>query len=196
MRSTRSTASRRCADQDHRAEVAPACRGDLARGAAISSCRSTAASTASPKAGSSVTRIDCAEASCSAWASRSAAIQSGSLSAVGHHQHLRRAGDHVDADRAEHLALGRRDIGIAGPDDLGDRADRLGAIGERRDRLGAADPVDLVDAGEIGGDQHQRVDHARPAPAPPSRCARTPATWPAPHSSAPNSDRLAVPPGT
>ena len=40
---------------------------------------------------------------------------------VGHDQHFRRAGDHVDADRAEHLPLGRRDIGIARPYDLGDR---------------------------------------------------------------------------
>ena len=112
-------------------------------------------------------RIDCAAASCSAWASRSAAIQSGSLSRVGDDQHFRRAGDHVDADRAEHLALGGRDIGVAGPDDLGDRPDRLGAIGERGDRLRAADAVDLRHAGEIGGDQHQRVDARRPAPARP-----------------------------
>ena len=65
------------------------------------------------------------------------------VAAVGDHQHLGRAGDHVDADRAEDLALGGRDIGIAGADDLGDRADRLGAIGERGDRLRAADAVDL-----------------------------------------------------
>ena len=40
---------------------------------------------------------------------------------VGEDQHLGRAGDHVDADLAEHQALGRRHIGVAGPDDLGDR---------------------------------------------------------------------------
>ena len=66
------------------------------------------------------------------------------VAAVGDHQHFRRAGDHVDADRAEHLALGGRDIGVAGADDLGDRADGLGAIGKRGDRLRAADAVDLV----------------------------------------------------
>ena len=69
--------------------------------------------------------------------------------AVGDDQHLGRAGDHVDADLAEHLALGRRHIGVARPDDLGDRRDRRGAIGERRDRLRAADAIDLVDAGEL-----------------------------------------------
>ena len=32
---------------------------------------------------------------------------------VGDHHHLRRPGHHVDADLAEHLALGRRHIGVA-----------------------------------------------------------------------------------
>ena len=84
----------------------------------------------------------------------------GIVAAVGDDQHFRRAGDHVDADGAEDLALGRRDIGVAGADDLGDRRDRLGAIGKRRDRLRAADAVDLVDAGNVGRDQHQRIDRA------------------------------------
>ncbi len=65
------------------------------------------------------------------------------VAAVGHHQHFRRPGDHVDADGAEHLALGRRDIGVAGPDDLGDRLYCLGAIGKGGNRLRAADAVDL-----------------------------------------------------
>ena len=42
---------------------------------------------------------------------------------VGDDQHLGRARDHVDADFAEHQALGRRHIGVAGSDDLGDRRD-------------------------------------------------------------------------
>ena len=75
---------------------------------------------------------------------------------VGEDQHLGRAGDHVDADVAEHQALGRGHIGVAGADDLGDRRDRLGAVGERRHRLRAADAIDLVDAGELGRRQHQR----------------------------------------
>ena len=76
--------------------------------------------------------------------------------AVGDDQHFRRAGDHVDADRAEDLALGGGDIGVARADDLGDRRDRLGAIGKRRDRLRAADAVDFGDAGDA---------RRRPAPA-------------------------------
>ena len=79
---------------------------------------------------------------------------------VGEDQHFGRAGDHVDADRAEHQALGRRHIGVAGTDDLGDRRDRLGAVGERRHRLRAADAIDLVDAGELGRRQHQRRELA------------------------------------
>src|SRR5262245_64836236 len=43
--------------------------------------------------------------------------------------------DHVDADLAEHEPLGGRHIGVARPDDLGDRRDRLGAVGERGHRL-------------------------------------------------------------
>ena len=44
---------------------------------------------------------------------------------VGDDQHLGRPGDHVDADFAEHQALGGGHIGVAGPDDLGDRRNRL-----------------------------------------------------------------------
>ncbi len=40
---------------------------------------------------------------------------------VGDHQDFRRAGDQVDADLAEHAALGGRDIGVARPGDLVDR---------------------------------------------------------------------------
>ena len=67
---------------------------------------------------------------------------------VGEDQHLGRPGDHVDADLAEHQPLGRRDIGIARPDDLGDRRDGFGAVGQRGDRLRAADAINLVDAGK------------------------------------------------
>ena len=44
---------------------------------------------------------------------------------VGDHQDLRRAGDQVDADLAEHAALGGGDIGIARAGDLVDRLDRV-----------------------------------------------------------------------
>ena len=74
---------------------------------------------------------------------------------VGDHQHFGRAGDHVDADLAEHQPLGGGDIGVAGADDLGHRRDRRGAVGQRRHRLRAADAIDLGDAAEM-----------RPPPAP------------------------------
>ena len=41
----------------------------------------------------------------------------GIVGGVGQHDDLGRAGDGVDADAAEHLALGLGDIGVAGPDD-------------------------------------------------------------------------------
>ena len=79
---------------------------------------------------------------------------------VGDDQHLGRAGDHVDADFAEHHALGGGDVGVAGPDDLGDRGDGCGAVGERRDRLRAADAENFVDAGKLRRRQHERRELA------------------------------------
>ena len=73
----------------------------------------------------------------------------------------------VDADRAEHLPLGGGDVGVAGADDLGHRRDGLRAVGERRHGLRAADAVDLVDAGQPRGRQHQRVELAAAATARP-----------------------------
>ena len=77
---------------------------------------------------------------------------------VGDDQHFRRPGDHVDADLPEHKPLGGGDIGVAGTHDFGDRRDCLCAISERRNRLRAADPVDFSDPGNVGGDQHQRIE--------------------------------------
>ena len=75
---------------------------------------------------------------------QSAATNSGSAR-IGENDDFRRAGDHVDADDAEHAALGGGDIGVAGTDDLGDRRDALGSVGERGDRLRAADAIDFAD---------------------------------------------------
>ena len=135
--------------------------------------------------------------SCSACANRSIATQSGLRAAVGDHQDLGRPGDHVDADRAEHAPLGRRDVGVAGADDLVDRRDRRGAVGERRDRLRAAD-------GERA--RRRRRDAPRRAPA---DCARRPASGttmtisadagdlaPESRSSAPTTDTPPCRPGT
>ena len=74
---------------------------------------------------------------------------------IGQDQHLRRTGDHVDAHLAEHQTLGGRDIGVAGPDDLGDRRNGCSTVGERGNRLGAANAVDLIDAGKLRGGEHE-----------------------------------------
>ena len=105
-----------------------------------------------------MTRIDCAAASCSAWASRSAATNSRIGGSIGEDHDLGRSGDHIDADDAEHPALGGRDIGVARTDDLGDRRDGRRPIGQRGHGLRAADPVDLVDPSDARRRQHQRVD--------------------------------------
>ena len=159
MRSTSGSAASMVAHQDHRAEIAPAGRRRLGARQALQLAldrlfdgfaegrvvgdqdrlRRHVMLGLGQKVGGDPVRI---------------------VAAVGDHQHFRRPGDHVDADRAEHLALGGGDIGIAGADDLGDRPDRLGAIGKGGDRLRAADAVDLRNAGDIGRHQHQRIDDA------------------------------------
>ena len=68
---------------------------------------------------------------------------------VGDDQDLGRPGDEVDADRAEELALGLGDVGVAGTDEHVDAVDRLGAKGQRGKRLHAAEHVDLVGAGKL-----------------------------------------------
>ena len=92
-----------------------------------------------------VTRIASPSGPCSAWASRSAAHSSGSaVSSAITSTSLGPAGK-VDRDVPgdEQLRLGHP--AVARADDLGDRRDRLRAIGERGDRLRAAHRPDLVD---------------------------------------------------
>ncbi|OWK26566.1 hypothetical protein AJ87_05735 [Rhizobium yanglingense] len=74
------------------------------------------------------------------------------------YQHFRRAGDHVDADRAEDLALGGGNIGVARAGDLCDRCDRLRAVGERGNSLRTADTVDLRNTGKLGRSKYGRID--------------------------------------
>jgi hypothetical protein len=78
----------------------------------------------------------------------------GLRAAVTHHHDLRRAGDHVDADDAEHAPLGGRDIGVAGAHDLVHRRNRRGAVGERRDRLRSSDAEHAVHAADRGRREH------------------------------------------
>ena len=86
--------------------------------------------------------------------------KSGIGGSIGEDDDLGGARDHVDADDAKDTALRRRDIGVAGPDDLEDGRNGLRPIGERGDRLRPADPVDFVDAGDPRRSQHQRIDRA------------------------------------
>ena len=130
----------------------------------------------------------CAAVSCSACASRSAASHSGSLSLVGDHQHLRRPGDGIDADRAEHLPLGGGHVGVARADDLGHRRDRLGAVGERGHGLRAADAIDLARRRPDARPPAPAGSSRRPATAPPWRCAARRRPGPARRSSARSSD--------
>ena len=126
----------------------------------VSSWRSTSRSVASASAGSVVTRMDWAPAAVLGLGQQVGRDPGGVGGVVGDDQHFGWAGDHVDADGAEDLALGSGDIGVAGADDLGDRRDGGGAVGQRADRLGAADAVDLGDAGDLRGGQHRVVDLA------------------------------------
>ena len=175
-------------DQNDRAEIVPRGPRDV-RARQRASCDCTARSTSSASAALSVIRIDCALTSCSACASRSAAIQPALPVSIGDHQHFRGAGDHVDADLAEHQPLGGGDIGIAGADDLGHRRDGRGAIGQRRHRLRAADAVDFGDAAEMRRRQHQRIELAVRRRHHHHHARRRRRPWPAPRSSAPRTDR-------
>ena len=79
---------------------------------------------------------------------------------VGDDQHFRWPGDHVDADRAEDDAFGRRNIGVAGADDLGNRTNCFGAIGEGCDSLRAADTINLGNASQTCCHQNQWIENA------------------------------------
>ncbi|MCY1526775.1 hypothetical protein D9M68_618150 [compost metagenome] len=80
--------------------------------------------------------------------------------AVADHEDFRGAGDHVDADLAEHMALGGGDVDVARTDDLVDLRHALGAVGQRGHGLGAADGEDAVDTGDAGGGEDDLVDLA------------------------------------
>ena len=70
---------------------------------------------------------------------------------VGDHQRLGRSREQVDADAAEQLPLGLRDIGVAGADDLVHARNRTRAVGHGRNRMRAADTEKAIDARLDGG---------------------------------------------
>ena len=80
--------------------------------------------------------------------------------AIGDDQHFGRAGDHVDAHRAEDTPLGRGHIGVARPDDFVDLRNGLRTVSQRRYGLCATDGEHAIDASDGGGGQHQRITFA------------------------------------
>jgi hypothetical protein len=66
-----------------------------------------------------------------------------------HNEHLGRTGRKIDCDVARHEQLRLVHVGIAGPDDLVDRRDRVRAVRQSRDRLWPADRPHLVHAEQL-----------------------------------------------
>ncbi len=62
---------------------------------------------------------------------------------VRHHRDFARPGELIDRHRADDLALGLDDPGIAGAENLLHARDAVRAVGERGDGLGSADLIDL-----------------------------------------------------
>jgi len=104
-------------------------------------------------------QIDCALTSCSACASRSAAIQP-HCRCHRRLQDFRRAGGSCRCRLAEHQPLGGGDIGVAGAD-VWRPARWSRCPSQRRHCLRAADAVDLGDAAELGRRQHQGLSCRR-----------------------------------
>ena len=77
--------------------------------------------------------------------------------AVADHENFGGAGDHIDADAAEDIALRGRHIGVARADDLIDRIQGLRAIGECGNGLRAADREGAGDTREGRRREHELV---------------------------------------
>ena len=145
------------------------------------------AAIASSTCSSTATTTSGLSAPCSAWAQRSSAAHSGSVSWPAISISSEGPAQRVDPDRAVDGPLGLLHPGVAGAGDHVDRGDRLGPVGEREDRLGAAHRVDLVDPAERRGGEDQRVHACRRARAArrarrvrrrrPGRGSRTSARW-------------------
>ena len=76
---------------------------------------------------------------------------------VSRDHRLGRAGDHVDTDLAEQLALGFGHVGVAGPDDDVGRSIGEEPEGQRGDGLHATQAEHDVGAGDVGRGQNRRV---------------------------------------
>ena len=71
--------------------------------------------------------------------------------AIGHHQNLRRACDHIDGNQPKDLLFRLGNKGIPRPHDLIHLGDALGSIGQCRHCLGTAHLEDAVHARDLGG---------------------------------------------
>ena len=118
--------------------IAPRRRSASRAGPSAGACASTWRCTAVASRLLEVIRIARASTSCSACASRSAAIQAG-LPARRDDHDLARAGVEVDAAVPRDQRLGRRDVGVAGADDLVHARHAGRAVGHRRDGVRAAE---------------------------------------------------------
>jgi hypothetical protein len=78
-------------------------------------------------------------------------------------EQVARAGEAVDADAVADEPLGLLDVEVSRADDHINRSDRVRADCECGDCLGAADPIDLLDAGERTGPQDDGVGRRRRA---------------------------------
>ena len=81
----------------------------------------------------------------------------GRRGAVGQHQNLAGAGNHVDAYRAKHAPLGGRHVGVARAGDFVHRRQGLGAIRQRGHGLRTAHREGTGDASHISRSQHQGI---------------------------------------
>ena len=71
---------------------------------------------------------------------------------------LRRSGEHVDADDAEHEPLRRGHVPVPGSDDLVHRLNRSGPERKGRNCLRASDSPHLVYRGQVRSGKHQRIE--------------------------------------
>ena len=79
---------------------------------------------------------------------------------VGQNDDFAGAGDHVDIDGSEDQLFRDLDGGVAGAHEFVHPGDGGGAVGQGGNGLGAENPVDFIDADDMGGSQHGRMDGA------------------------------------
>ena len=79
---------------------------------------------------------------------------------VGHDEHLRGAGGHVDGHCARDELFGLGHVAVTGAEYLVDARNALRAVGHGGDSLCATDTVDVLDAADVGGIEYLGRDVA------------------------------------